>query len=426
MEIGEYQTTHENRGISKNMSKITVKTKIIGSKILYEYDVEGECAEVFNIDGNDSWFGIVSGGVHEFFIEYDENVESVPESIAVIPFLCNVLPIAWMYDAEIIVPELDEDFFESIPGFKRGYEGMYRNVDLKGRVTPGRLVKNELPENAKGSLVFFSGGVDAHFTLLSKIHEKPLAVTLWGSDIYFKQTAEWTTTANQNFETARSLGLSYASIKTSFRLFLKYSVLDAKFAKPNGTSWWYGFQHSIGIISHAAPLAWKRGIRQVYIASTFSIFDDPTTKCASWPTIDNFVRFFDCLVDHHDFKFTRQDKIKEICRISEELNIPISLRVCWQSGKAQNCCRCEKCVRTLFGVLAENKDPMNYGFNVNDDVYANIEQLITSGKIKPTKFWGEIVKKLRINDTLMETASHVRTLVSEYDSATQNKPKAIG
>lgn len=47
----------------------------------------------------------------EYWIEYNENVESVPVSIAIIPFVCNVLPIVWVADAELYLPEIDEDFY---------------------------------------------------------------------------------------------------------------------------------------------------------------------------------------------------------------------------------------------------------------------------------------------------------------------------
>lgn len=90
----------------------------------------------------------------EFFIEYDRDISIVPDSILVIPFLTNILPIAWVLDAEIILPEIDEDFYKSIPEIKRGYEEMYPMISFRGKVTPRRITRNT--KNPKADLSPFS------------------------------------------------------------------------------------------------------------------------------------------------------------------------------------------------------------------------------------------------------------------------------
>ncbi|MCC6071282.1 hypothetical protein ACFSQU_17235 [Massilia sp. GCM10020059] len=397
-------------------NSISVKVNKCGNRITYEYEVTGEWCEAFNIDEIQGWFATAGCGVRDFFIEYDENIESVPDSIAVIPFLCNVLPISWVYDAEIIASEVDEDFYNSITGFKRGYIGMYPDADLRGSLTPGRLITNRLSPVSQGSLLFFSGGVDANFTLLSTLEKRPLLVTLWGADIYFSNIKEWEVVSDQNRAVARTLGLQYAPVKSSFRFFINYRVLDEKFARPNqASSWWHGFQHGIGLIGHSAPLAWKRSLREIYIASSYSIKDDQNTKCASWPTIDQFLRFSDCMVSHHDFRYTRQAKLREICNMSECLNVPVTLRVCWQPGHATNCGKCEKCLRTMFGVLAESRDPQRFGFSTEPKLLVEIAELLKAKKVRPTKFWTEIVEKL--SETPLSTESHVRALIESHYEA---------
>ena len=61
----------------------------------------------------------------KFIIEYPENIEKVPDGIAAIPFVCNVLPLVWLSDALLEVPELDYAFYECIPQFKEGYCAMF-------------------------------------------------------------------------------------------------------------------------------------------------------------------------------------------------------------------------------------------------------------------------------------------------------------
>lgn len=174
-------------------------------------------------------------------------------------------------------------------------------------------------------------------------------------------------------------------------------MLDARFAKRNNENWWHGFQHGIGIISHASPLAWLKGISDVYISSSFCAADGEI-KCASYPTIDPYVQFAGSRVHHYDFQFSRQEKIERIARISVEQNIDVELRVCWQSTGGKNCCQCEKCVRTIYGLLAENVDPVDYGFMCGERKFAKIINKIQKKEIYPTSYWSEIVEKFLHNE----------------------------
>lgn len=78
-----------------------------------------------------------------YWVEYDQNMESVPQSIAVIPFLCDILPIIWVADVELVVPELDEDYYNSIDVTRNAYINMYPNISFKGKITCGKIIKNE-------------------------------------------------------------------------------------------------------------------------------------------------------------------------------------------------------------------------------------------------------------------------------------------
>ena len=66
--------------------------------------------------------------------------------------------------------------------FKQGYIDMYPKVDFKGTLIASNIIDNSyIPSKRTAS--FFSGGVDAFSTLISHVDEKPVLVTLWGSDI---------------------------------------------------------------------------------------------------------------------------------------------------------------------------------------------------------------------------------------------------
>ena len=61
---------------------------ITNNRIDYKYSVEGELQEAFN-------------NKEKFFVEYNYNISNMPESIAIIPLICNILPIIWLFDAEV-------------------------------------------------------------------------------------------------------------------------------------------------------------------------------------------------------------------------------------------------------------------------------------------------------------------------------------
>ena len=138
---------------------------ISGSRISYHYTVEGEWVETFKQE-------------EDFFIEYSCDISSVPEGVAIVPLLANLLPMAWVYDAEIIVPVCDDDFYQSIPEFKKGYIEMYPMMQFGGKLTVAELQKNA-PKTQNGVAAFFSGGVDAFNTLTQHADEKATLFTIW-------------------------------------------------------------------------------------------------------------------------------------------------------------------------------------------------------------------------------------------------------
>lgn len=97
------------------------------------FKTTGEVGRYFNADN------------HSFWAEYSIPITEVPQSVAVIPFVCNVLPIAWLTNATIELPELDAAFFKSIDEFKKGYIEMYPMLKFKGKINAKSLTNSILP-----------------------------------------------------------------------------------------------------------------------------------------------------------------------------------------------------------------------------------------------------------------------------------------
>lgn len=231
----------------KHLNRIIVDSPVIEhNKITYRYKVEGLWTEAFNLD-------------KVFYVEYGNiDIQGVPESIAVIPLIANLLPIAWIYDAEIVVPQCDQMFYDSIPKFKAGYEQMYPMIDFRGQLSVDHLEKNEW-DSTGGNAAFFSGGVDAFNTLVCHYDEKPTLLTVWGADVAVDNADGWNVVFSHLKQTSRDYDVNYVTIRSSFRVSINEPVLDKKVRSLNsGDGWWHGFHHGIGINSHAAPVAWAK------------------------------------------------------------------------------------------------------------------------------------------------------------------------
>ncbi len=331
--------------------------EVRSNEIVYRYDVFGPWAGAFNI-GN------------ALRVSYDVDMRAVPAGVAMVPLLANVLPMAWVYDAQIECSVLDEDFYRCIPKIKRGYEDMYPDYAFGGCLQVARVESN-IPRTASNGATpietacFFSGGVDAFNTLIAHKDERPLLITLRGSDVSLSDAQGWRRVHEHVVETAEEFDVGYASVSTGFRVFLREGVLDRKVAA-SGDGWWHGFQHGLGLLGHAAPLAWALGIKTCYIASSFTEADKGKVTCASDPSIDNHVRFCGARVIHDGYDSCRQDKVRRIAEYARACRTQVRLRVCWESRGGANCCRCEKCLRTMLALYAERADPNQFGFSCGD------------------------------------------------------------
>lgn len=334
------------------MNKIVInQPKVNKNKIEYTYTVEGEWADLFFTDNKN-------------FIEYSIDVENVQKSILIIPFLANILPVAWVCNAEIVVEECDKDFYDALPNIKQGYCDMHPSIDFKGSVVAKKIVDNS-QEKTGGAISFFSGGVDAFSTLVTHAGEHPTLVTLLGADLTLDDTAGWEKVVNHIKDTCQKFDIDYVLVKSTFRSIYDQHKLT-EIVKESKDNWWHGFQHGIGIISHAAPIAYAMKKEIVYFASSFTIAEKGKVTCASDPTIDNNVKFCSTSVWHDGYDYNRQAKIKNITEYSKANDIEISLRVCWESAGGSNCCNCEKCFRTMMGIYAQGFDPHDFGFEFDD------------------------------------------------------------
>ncbi|HHV12433.1 MAG TPA: hypothetical protein GXX75_19345 [Clostridiales bacterium] len=354
-----------------NSVKIT-DVVVTRSRITCSCEAQGEWAKYFTGE--------------QFFAEYDEDISSMPKSVAVIPILGTIIPLAFIFDGEVVLDEIDKDFYNAIPKFKQGYIDMYPHMTFGSKITVNKIIEN--PSQGSKSAIFFSGGVDAFNTLITHLAERPALITVWGADVKTQNADGWMPVKNHIQQTAREFNLDSVVIKTSFRTIIDEDKVGNLIFPKAGDHWWHGFHHGVGIISLAAPLAYVLGISNLYIASSYTIAEKGKNTCASDPTIDNFVRFCGCQTIHDGYEFTRQEKVHRICGFMAKTKHKLPLRVCWRSEKGDNCMKCEKCFRTMVAIIAEKQDPRDYGFNYT---VKELNRLVKDIKAYPYNYIDAIV-----------------------------------
>lgn len=388
-----------------------IKISVSATQVAYEFTTEGEISKVFK-------------GKPLFKIDYYEDISNVPESILAIPFLVNVLPIAWVYDANIYVPDIDKNFLDNLPKIKNGYKKMFPKVSLGGSIKYSRVSRNDAKEDSRASGLMFSGGVDATSSLITmmKSGQRPRLITIWGADVRLQDVDGWTEKSGHTEYIGEILGLEASLIKSTFRNFLNESLLTDKVIKNAGDNWWHGFQHGIGIIGHAAPISFLHGIGEVHIAASFVSGDNVT--CASDPSIDEHLHMGETRVVHNGYDMTRQDKVANIHRyVSTDSSIKsLPIKVCWKSEGAKNCGICEKCMRTSAEIIAEGGDASAYGIEKFDPTYMK-KHLLKDNFFFHTRHWIGIQNRLAKNDIKNESIDAIRW-ISDVDFTRVDKTLA--
>lgn len=325
-------------------------------RLAYRYTVEGEWKQYFR-----------TSPFSRMWVEYDEDVASVPDGVAVLPLVGNVIVLAALMDATIYVDEIDRDFYNCVESFITGFETlMPRNVRFKkaGLIEAKKLTDTPVPEGGDpASLLFFSGGVDATSTLISHLDEKPVLVNVWGADVRWYEEDTWKQAASFNQQVADRYGLRLTTIRSNFRLSFDDESINQYSLALVQDYWWSAFHHSIAMMCLAAPIACGR--KKLYFAGTY--YQNNSSNWGSYvtasdPAIDNHLRFCGCQVVHDGYEYSRFRKIERIVQFYSQSKQKPFLRVCYLSNTGKNCGHCEKCASAIMTLLLLGADPVEYGF----------------------------------------------------------------
>jgi hypothetical protein len=312
-----------------------------------------------------------------FFVEYDTSIEDVPEAILIIPFLGTVCPIAWVTKADVYVDIIDETYLHALSKVKRTLQRFYPKMRFSGEIRAKNIVKPDIQVHSK-SMTLFSGGLDSLVTYIRHKNEKPFLASIHGADVPLDNREAWNTLVESLKAFSEKTDSKLRPIRSNFRSILDELMLNMFYARYVHVSWYYGVAHGLALLSLCAPVAFKERVGTLYIAS--SQCKDNFSPSGSHPQIDNNVEWTGTKVVHDGYELTRQDKIKVLADYIKTTGHKVYVHSCWQSDRGDNCSRCEKCSRTMVGLVLEGINPSDCGYIVNDDTFLWIKQNLMKGK----------------------------------------------
>lgn len=363
------------------------------------------------------------------FAQYDRCIAAVPEGVLVIPFLGNVMQIAWLTNAEVYVDKVDSKFCCSLEHLREAYQRMYPNCPLGGELIA--TCQNNTTDASGKSAQMFTGGMDAVTTFIRHADEKPLLILEYGfyrdalieQDDYSKDKKSeknFISDRNAATEFAKEHGTSAAFVRSNYGTFVNNAEINRKFSTRMGDNFWHGLHHAMAILGAAAPVAYLENIETLYIASSFSVGNK--YPCASDPTTDNEFCFAGTAVVHDGYEMTDQDKARALVDYQKLTKASLPLRVC--SWNDHNCCACEKCMRRMLQINAEGGNPHDFGFeserSVTEDTITFLKNEIQFFTDKNIDKWRRIIARMGNNyESLFE--KKVYDYLKNYDFEKERK-----
>jgi hypothetical protein len=245
--------------------------------------------------------------------------------------------------------------------------------DLYRPMTITADVEQEPPQTGAGrTIMAFSGGLDSccsawnHHTRAMGRRTRTISagVFVHGFDIPVSDVATFERALKKNVEIASSIGMELIPVGTNFR------ELDCKWMDAHGAA------------IAASLMLWSRHFDSGLIAAS-APYDVPVERLGSTPLTDRLLSSRKFEIVHDGAEFGRPERARVVSHWPEGLR---NLRVCWAGQRLyENCCRCEKCIRTIleFRTIGVPLPPA-FAHDVTDELIRNLD-LATRTKLFPMR-----------------------------------------
>lgn len=335
-----------------------------------------------------------------FVADYGVDVSDVPQSILVIPVLAHVCPVGWATGATVRVDRVDAAFLETLRHVGARLCEMYPEFMAGGRIVCGEAVEGDEPGSRGRSALLFTGGVDSTATYVRHREEDPDLISVRGWVIDDEDRWERNRAYFRAFAAAR--GVDNRFVESNMLEFLATPLLQAHFQRYLDGAWYSSVGHGLGLLGLCAPLAVATDVGRLYIAATHT--EEWTRPWGSHPTIDDHVQWSGTQAVHDGYESTRQEKIEIIAEYVRQEGADLTLRTCTRSERPANCNGCEKCYRTIVGLLLAGLDPNDHGYASDAGTVDEIRETFESGQkhLSPQKqyHWEILQSHARQVDTV--------------------------
>ncbi len=323
-----------------------------------------------------------------FFATYEPDIDLslLDDSIVIMPFILNVIPIIWISGKDYYIESMDKDVYYSLISIKEVIKSLYPKTSWNGNLIPRHLVHNApqgvVRDPDKEFALAYSGGLDSITAALSYRDKKLLLITVRGQwDVPLENDQLWEKRKEGIREFANHYGHSNAFVSSNFAEFLNWDLLEE--LSPEIHSWRIDTTEGLGMFGLAAPIIYSKGYPLLKMASSYN-WAYPWPSAAN-PVVDNHLVFAGThRLIHDQFNYTRVDKAESIINFVKRglIERPF-LKVC-DDRIATNCCEydCDKCIPTAFMLFALGDSPRLYGFDLTDDeiiektkIYLGMDQM---------------------------------------------------
>jgi hypothetical protein len=321
-------------------------------------------------------------------VAYDVDVRGVPPSILAIPVVANVVSVAWAAGADLHVDRLDATFAAALDDLRRAFKAWYPKLALDTEVRCAERVANRFDPHGYGLL--FSGGVDSTTSYIAHRAQRPTLFMVWGTNPPWAvkrhwridEDAFWARIQARYRRFADAEGVPIHFLTTNMRYFVDEARLNQDFRYDlyaGRGNWWIDLHHGLALLGLCAPLTQVKRLDTLLISSNGDTAEVARTRpygTRSWNC--NAVRWADVRARLSGSPLTRQEKIRRFLKpFVNDLGKAPFLNICWNhDAQTQfveiNCGRCEKCQRTIAGLLLDGVDPTRLGFRIDDDFFDHL------------------------------------------------------
>ena len=210
----------------------------------------------------------------------------------------------------------------------RAWEPALQRIDVEPRARAPAAA----PEPARGRALFFTGGVDSFYSVLTEPEAFDRLVFVHGFDVPIGRREHLRLIQPRLAEAARQLDLPLQLVRTNLR----------EVTRRLGCDW--EMDHGGALASVAHMLSGE--VAELTLSASF--VQSSLRPWGSHPAVDPLFSSHDTTLCHRGDEAAR---IEKLARIAEHPATWDSLRVCWQNRPGlYNCGACAKCFRTVVGL----------------------------------------------------------------------------